>query len=60
MLLDKLVRPGSAKIAATQSPIIPAGMIAGASSSGPSLLVPVMKRRLRAQNARVLPSAVAG
>jgi len=44
MLLDKLVRPGSAKIAATQSPIIPAGMIAGASSSGSPSLASVMKQ----------------
>ena len=53
------VLPDSAKITATQSPIIPAGMIAGASFSGPPLLVSVMKRRLRTQNARVLPMAVA-
>lgn len=48
------VFPGSATIAATQSPIIPAGMIAGVSSPGLSLFVSVMKRRLRSQNAGVL------
>src|SRR5712664_1750323 len=52
------ISSGAAKITAARSPIMPAGMIAGAPFSGPSLLESVLKRRLRSQKARVLPSAV--
>jgi hypothetical protein len=53
-----VISAGAAKITAARSPIIPAGMIAGAPLSGPSLLESVMNRKLRSQKARVLPSAV--
>src|SRR5258708_38190537 len=53
-----LISSGVAKITAARSPNMPAGMIAGAPLSGPSLPESGMKRRLRSQNARVLPSAV--
>jgi hypothetical protein len=52
------ISSGAAKITAERSPIMPAGMIAGTSFSGPSLLESVIKCRLRSQKARVLPSAV--
>ena len=52
------ISSGAEKITAARSPIIPVGTIAGASFSGPSSLVSVLKRRLRSQKARVLPSAV--
>jgi hypothetical protein len=52
------ISSGAAKITAARSPIMPAGMIAGTSFCGPSLLESVIKRRLRSQKARVLPSAV--
>jgi len=52
------ISSGEEKIAAARSPSIPAGMIAGAPLSGPSLLESVIERKLRSQNARVLPSAV--
>ena len=52
------ISSGAAKITAARSPIMPAGMIAGTSLSGPSLLESVMKRRFRSQKARVLPFAV--
>src|SRR5258708_17482952 len=52
-----LISSGVAKITAARSPNMPAGMIAGAPLTGPSLPESVMKRRLRSQKARVLPSA---
>jgi hypothetical protein len=52
------ISSGAAKITAARSPIIPAGMIAGTPPCGPWSPESVMKRRLRSQNARVLPSAV--
>src|SRR6266850_3305940 len=39
------ISSGAAKITAARSPIMPAGMIAGAPFSGPSLLESVTKRR---------------
>ena len=53
-----VISAGAAKITAARSPIIPAGIIAGAPFSGPFSLESVMNRRLRSQKARVLPSAV--
>src|SRR5258705_5835149 len=52
------ISSGAAKITDALSPIIPAGMIAGAPFSGPPWLESVLNRRLRSQKARVLPSAV--
>jgi hypothetical protein len=52
-----VVSSGAAKITEAL-PIIPAGIIAGAPFSGPSLLESVLNRKLRSQKARVLPSAV--
>ncbi len=53
-----VISSGAAKITEALSPIIPAGMIAGAPFSGPSWLESVLKRRLRSQKARVFSSAV--
>ncbi len=57
-LVTLLISSGAAKITAALSPIIAAGIIAGAPFSGPSLPESVMNRRLRSQKARTFPSAV--
>src|SRR6516165_3717363 len=53
-----LISSGAAKITSARSPIIPAATSAGTPFCGPSFPASVFKRRLRSQNARVLPSAV--
>jgi len=42
-----VISSGAAKITATRSPSLPAGMMAGAPFAGPSWLESVMKRRLQ-------------
>jgi hypothetical protein len=55
--MKPLISSGDAKITAARSPIMPARKIAGAPFAGPSSLESVLKRRLRSQKLRILPSA---
>src|SRR6516225_8533798 len=57
--MKPLISSGEAKITSARSPIIPAPTRAGEPFCGPSSLTSVLKRKLRSQKSRTLPSAVA-
>ena len=59
LLTNFPISSGDEKIMSARSPIIPAPTSAGASLVGPSSLESVLRRRLRSQNLRFFPSAVA-
>ena len=57
--MNSPILSGPEKMTSALSPIIPAGTSAGAPFVGPSSLESVLSRKLRSQNFRFFPSAVA-